>query len=680
MAKKALTPALAEGIAKRTKAFASKLYSLMKDKFTDDELKKIRATARAHAGGRTAADLKALARRAAAVLASDIDDDLMVDADASTGVWIALKVSPDVANQLALDEAGEPADELHLTLAYLGDVNEFTTLQLAKVVVAVEDCTRWSPPLSGVVSGVGRFDGEVGEGPSDVIYASVDMPGLTALREALVNRIRGAGATIDEKHGFDPHVTLAYVEREYATPDVQLGGIPIRFSSVCLYIGENEVEVALGGGAVYSESPSDGQEHSLSELCSLGHGSRLFIERNFSEAPEWIPFLPKPGTYVSPRYGKIVITRERNQNFIKNFSAAVYQEKLPVDAEHELSLSGACGWIVGMRMNSDGSVDGQTEWTDRGRKLVEADRFKYISPAFFDRWVDPATEEKFSDVAYGAALTTRPFFKEKSLRPLLASENGLSEGVTDGDEISFRKLETYNSGRAYNEHGQSTTAGDDTMKKCTACTDGKVDGKTCTLCNGKGEVDENKKATEAGTDAAAAGEKKFTEVELDAARKEAAETARKEAETDHAKKLTESENENKKLNDRIGSLEKTDRERRFSEQAKEFIGDVNSHVEMMEFLATDGGGEASDRFKNYVKNQKALSEQARAGKHLFKEVGADGDGTSLSGDPIEEVNAKAKAFREADSKLDEQGALAKVFRESPELYERYRDANTQKVG
>ncbi|MCP4878318.1 MAG: hypothetical protein GY896_22930 [Gammaproteobacteria bacterium] len=170
------------------------------------------------------------------------------------------------------------------------------------------------------------------------------------------------------------------------------------------------------------------------ELCS---GSRdnaelqLFNELlEFAEPPDWIPYLPKPGKYNSPKYGDIYITRERNENFIENFEAGVYQESLPISSEHiDADQEGAYGWIEEMRMNEDGSVDAKVSWTDRGKEAIENDRFRYFSPEFHDVYKDNK-EVIHNDVAVGGALTTRPFFKEDAMRPLVASEDVLtfSEG------------------------------------------------------------------------------------------------------------------------------------------------------------------------------------------------------------------------------------------------------------
>lgn len=182
------------------------------------------------------------------------------------------------------------------------------------------------------------------------------------------------------------------------------------------------------------------KDRNVADLCA---GSRcdasvlLFNElQEFSDPPEWIPFLPKPGEYSSPKYGKIVITNERNENFIRNFDDGVYQTKLPISSEHiDADPEGAYGWIEGMRMNEDGSVDAKVMWTDRGVEAIENDRFMYFSPEFHDVYKDNK-EVIHKDVAVGGALTTRPFFKEDDMRPLVASDGVLT--FSEGDNaITF---------------------------------------------------------------------------------------------------------------------------------------------------------------------------------------------------------------------------------------------------
>lgn len=143
----------------------------------------------------------------------------------------------------------------------------------------------------------------------------------------------------------------------------------------------------------------------------------------FADAPEWVPFLPVPGLYGHPIYGEMDFYPERYDRIIGNFRSGVYQAQLPVNAEHDPQASGAIGWITDLRLNGDGSIDAQVEWNDRGRQLIEGDRFRYVSAELWSEWCDPVSPEScYRDVAVGLAVCTNPYFKESVLRPLMQSE------------------------------------------------------------------------------------------------------------------------------------------------------------------------------------------------------------------------------------------------------------------
>lgn len=147
----------------------------------------------------------------------------------------------------------------------------------------------------------------------------------------------------------------------------------------------------------------------------------------FIEPPEWIPLLPKAGTYKHPAYGDVVFDAGRNQRFADNFRAGLYQSRVPIDAEHQLKTGGALGWITDVRINPDGTADGRAEWTERGAAMLRDNRFAFVSPEFYDKWVAPDTGIEHRDILIGAGLTSKPFFKESSLRSLLSS---MSESQT----------------------------------------------------------------------------------------------------------------------------------------------------------------------------------------------------------------------------------------------------------
>jgi hypothetical protein len=388
-----------------------------------------------------------------------------------------------------------------------------------------------------------------------------------------------------------------------------------------------EIPYAIAGDEVTFGEPVEVEEtytpvgmNELAVLCAHGHGSRLFMEAAFAEPPEWIPYLPKPGEFKHPVYGEILITKDRNAGFVETFKAGVYQERLPVDAEHETKLSGAVGWITDMRVNDDGSADAKVEWTDRGVSLIESDRFKYVSPEWYDVWTEPASGEKHADVAIGAALTTRPFFKEGSLRPLVANERGLyAPDAQKSDPAS----QTY----------FSTALAPATDKERKTMAD--------------------KPEDKGGTAAAPAPDEtqKFAEEQ----------TARKAAEA----RAEKAEGDLKQMGERLATLEQEGRTRRFNDliTTGDWLGQPEKHRKFMEKF-----GEGTEEFNDYVTEQNAVAEQAKSG-NLFGEVGSAGAG-STSG-ALGEIEAKAKVMCEKDPKLTREQAISLVAQAEPALYSRY---------
>lgn len=376
----------------------------------------------------------------------------------------------------------------------------------------------------------------------------------------------------------------------------------------------------------------------VADICATGRGWRLFVENKFSDPPEWIPLMPKPGEFNHPEYGKIKITQDRNRRFIQNFKDGVYQSRLPINAEHKPTEEGAYGWITEMRLNSDASVDGRTQWTDLGNTAIKNDRFQYISPEWFDSWAQKSTGKVHSDVLIGAALTVRPFFKEDSLRPLVASEAGLfavDKSFPEGEGEGEVKVK-----RVFKDKDRIFvfTAFEPIQQEVVKMEPEKVEPK-------KGADVQEPEA------------------------KQLAETLKTENATLKTANETLGE-QNKQLSERVGKLEKDAQRKRFTETAKAFNGATEKHVQQMEFIAShDEKGEASDLLKEYVETQIAVAEQLKAAD-LFTEVGHDAPGKQLTA--LDRINEEARKMREADPKLTTEQAVARVTEMNPKLYNEYR--------
>lgn len=156
-------------------------------------------------------------------------------ADTQNGAMVALFPTPEVAAQLA-QPGGEPADDLHVTLAYLGPAANVEGEDSLRQAVA--EWAAKTAPIGGSISGIGQFTA----GPTPVTYASVDAPTLAAARERLLQCLWYSWSSTTREHGFTPHITLAYDERQITVPN-----LAVEFTEVTLAIGDQRETFPLAG-------------------------------------------------------------------------------------------------------------------------------------------------------------------------------------------------------------------------------------------------------------------------------------------------------------------------------------------------------------------------------------------------------------------------------------------------
>lgn len=160
---------------------------------------------------------------------------------------IMLVVAPDVANRLSV-EGGEPASEMHLTLAYLGKKNDLE-VDRGDIESAVQETAKEGSLISGRLGGVGRFCDLDVEG-KHAVYASFDAVELASFRQKLVERLASSGVGVDEGHGFTPHITLAYIDKNAETPVPTIEPEDLSFDTLYLAIGDDVTGYELGSGKI----------------------------------------------------------------------------------------------------------------------------------------------------------------------------------------------------------------------------------------------------------------------------------------------------------------------------------------------------------------------------------------------------------------------------------------------
>jgi 2'-5' RNA ligase len=143
---------------------------------------------------------------------AEVEEDptphLNKDGSPHSGVMVALVPPRKVSEGLAVQD-GEPPQDMHVTVGYLGHKDSVDPDALHRAVSAF---AKQAPPLSGKISGFGNFevDPERNDGFSHAHVGLVDIPGIADFRSKLAEHLGQEGVHINDEHGLQPHLTVAY--------------------------------------------------------------------------------------------------------------------------------------------------------------------------------------------------------------------------------------------------------------------------------------------------------------------------------------------------------------------------------------------------------------------------------------------------------------------------------------
>jgi hypothetical protein len=158
---------------------------------------------------------------------------------------------PSNPHELAID-GGDPEDELHLTLAYLGDdVSGWTDAQRQAVHDLARATADVGGPMEGRVFAHAHFNPDGGaEGDKDpcAVYLVGDGSTLSAERALLIERLRaslGEVALPEQHEPFVPHVTAGWG----VTPDQLSFTGPVTFDRIRVALGGDVTDYPFGPGA-----------------------------------------------------------------------------------------------------------------------------------------------------------------------------------------------------------------------------------------------------------------------------------------------------------------------------------------------------------------------------------------------------------------------------------------------
>lgn len=160
----------------------------------------------------------------------------MASPDYSDGCMIALYPPPEIAERLAID-GGLPPDEMHVTVAYLGDADDVDADQFREVVEGLAA----RKPIKAQISGLARFTG----GDKDVIVALIDSADLEDLRRDTLGALADRGIVIPRDHGYCAHMTVTYIDADEPSPLDRLEAARVELAALAAVHGADRTDTPL---------------------------------------------------------------------------------------------------------------------------------------------------------------------------------------------------------------------------------------------------------------------------------------------------------------------------------------------------------------------------------------------------------------------------------------------------
>lgn len=161
----------------------------------------------------------------------------------SSGAMVALMPSEEDAQRLRL-AGGERTEDLHLTLFFLGEGNDYSPERREQITNAVMDAAASFSPITARAFGVSHWNGD-GEKPCWVLNIGDDKdseaPGLEGLRSAISVEDIPAQFT-----PWAPHLCMAYTGDVSLTAELQKRLGPVTFDRVRVTFGPEYTDVQLG--------------------------------------------------------------------------------------------------------------------------------------------------------------------------------------------------------------------------------------------------------------------------------------------------------------------------------------------------------------------------------------------------------------------------------------------------
>jgi len=160
---------------------------------------------------------------------------------------IGFFLPPEVSQKLVIS-GGTPIDEMHITLVSLGEKENLPPGAAQSALEICKSYARSTSSVFGHINGIARFSGNGTSTSKDPLVALVDIPELSDFRSDLIRTLERGGVPVNRQHGFTPHITLAYIDKDAPIPIQRLDPVGIKLDTITIAIAGKRTNFTMTRG------------------------------------------------------------------------------------------------------------------------------------------------------------------------------------------------------------------------------------------------------------------------------------------------------------------------------------------------------------------------------------------------------------------------------------------------
>lgn len=351
---------------------------------------------------------------------------VQIDPDAHPGVMLALMLTPEQQARVVEGIPGRLAQEAdHCTLLYVADDAATVTGCKAALLASLASLATALEPIDATLNGYGAFAGNAEQYPLVLLLNS---PQLPFLRMALHQCVTGIGIPLEDRYGFTPHITLAYLPADRPMPKLERKNLPLRFDSISLVWAGERIDIPLLGGE---------RTQKADDAYTPPEAARNNARRGLELRREW----GRGGTAVGvARARDLANGKSLPYRTVARMAAFNRHRKFALDGRKMPDGGPSAAYIAWLLWGGTSGVD----WARGITGSLKASAATVKAPCACSEGEDTATggERLKTAPIEPQGIATKPFASRAQQRWAFATDQDFAERWADetGDTAAFRRL------------------------------------------------------------------------------------------------------------------------------------------------------------------------------------------------------------------------------------------------